>query len=98
MNSFQAGEPHCAYRFSGLPGTGRTTLAQALARSLNAGYARIDKIVNALLIEDGDVLVASGAGYRVAYAMAEDNLRPGETVIADSAPYIELHFPRAITN
>jgi hypothetical protein len=65
-----------AYRFSGLLGTGKTTLAQALARTLNASYLRIDTIEDQLLADGGHVLVASGAGYRVAYAMAENSSIP----------------------
>jgi predicted kinase len=76
--------------FSGLPGAGKTTLAQALARSLHAGYVRIDTIEDALLAEGGSSLVDAGAGYRVAYAMAEDNLGLGRTVIADSVNPIRL--------
>ena len=39
---------------------------------------------------DGGEVVASGAGYRVAYAIAEENLRLGRTVIADSVNPIKL--------
>ena len=65
---------------SGLPGTGKTTIARALARELAAVYLRIDSIEQAL--RDGGLRVG-GEGYSVARAVAEDNLRLGRTVIAD---------------
>ena len=65
---------------SGLPGTGKTTIARALARELSAVNLRIDSIEQALRCEG---LRVEGEGYDVAYAVAEDNLRLGRTVIAD---------------
>ena len=69
---------------SGLPGTGKTSIARELARRLRAVHIRIDSIEQA--IRDSGVVRASvdDAGYRVGYAVAEDNLRLGLTVIADS--------------
>ena len=69
---------------AGLPGTGKTTIARELARQLRAVHVRIDSIEQA--IRESGVVVASlyDAGYRAAYAVAEDNLRLGHTVIADS--------------
>jgi predicted kinase len=61
-----------------------------LARNLDAGYVRVDTIEEILLADGGESLVASGAGYRVAYAMAEENLRLGRTVIADSVNPIRV--------
>jgi predicted kinase len=71
---------------SGLPGTGKTTIAHELARRLQAVHVRIDSIEQA--IRDSGVVSVSAsmddAGYRVGYAVAEDNLRLGLIVIADS--------------
>jgi predicted kinase len=69
--------------FCGLPGAGKTTLARSLAQRLQAVYLRIDTIEEVLLADRGAPLVARGAGYCVAYAVAEDNLKLGRTVIGD---------------
>jgi predicted kinase len=76
--------------FSGLPGVGKTTIAQTLARELRATYVRIDTIGDALLADRGGSLVDVGAGYRAAYGVVADNLRLGRTVIADSVNPIAL--------
>ena len=75
---------------AGLPGTGKTTLARLLARQLGAVHLRIDSIEQA--IRNSGVLAVSldDAGYRAAYAVAEDNLLVGRTVIADSVNPIDL--------
>lgn len=84
----------------GLPATGKTTIAQALAAELGAVHVRIDSIEQALR----DAAAASrgsglaghwgrsldDAGYRIGYAVAEDNLRLGRTVIADSVNPIPI--------
>ena len=70
--------------FGGLPGAGKTTVARALAQRLEAVHVRIDTIEQALLSSGaikGDI---GPAGYAVGYAIAEDNLRIGRTVVADS--------------
>jgi predicted kinase len=70
--------------FGGLPGTGKTAIARELASQLSAVYLRIDSIEEALR----NFQLISGplndAGYRVGYSVAEDNLRLGRTVVADS--------------
>ncbi len=65
---------------SGLPGTGKTTIARELARELAAVYLRIDSIEQAMR---GAGRPVEGEGYSVAYAVAEDNLRLDRIVIAD---------------
>ncbi|MBX9818066.1 MAG: AAA family ATPase [Burkholderiaceae bacterium] len=70
--------------FSGLPGTGKTTIAQILARQCRATYLRIDAIEQAILptLPNRDALGA--LGYLVAYQMARANLCVGGTVVADA--------------
>ena len=65
---------------SGLPGVGKTTLAREVATATGAMHLRIDSIEQALRNAGWNV---EGEGYRVAYAVAEDNLRLGRTVVAD---------------
>jgi predicted kinase len=68
----------------GLPGVGKTTIARELARALGAVHIRIDSIEQAIRESGVAVVSLDDAGYRAAYAVAEDNLRLGRTVIADS--------------
>ncbi|MDQ0653856.1 AAA family ATPase [Pseudomonas cedrina] len=69
--------------FSGLPGTGKTTIARTLAQQIGAVYLRIDLIEQA--IRDAGVLAGDvgSSGYSVANALALSNLRLGHTVVAD---------------
>jgi len=74
----------------GLPGTGKTTIARALASRLGAFHLRIDTVEQALRSAGtlGDDI--GPLGYVVAYRLAEDNLRLGITVIADSVNPIQI--------
>ncbi|MDM5120651.1 AAA family ATPase [Aeromonas hydrophila] len=69
--------------FSGLPGSGKSTIARALAQRLGAVYLRIDTIEQA----DNEM---GPAGYFVAYGLARENLALGSTVITDSVNPIQL--------
>lgn len=70
------------YIFSGLPGTGKSTLAAALAKERHAVYVRVDVVEQAM--RDADVWVDGSAGYVVCYEVARQNLRLGLDVVADS--------------
>ncbi|WP_371356545.1 AAA family ATPase [Pseudomonas chlororaphis] len=67
--------------FSGLPGSGKTTIARALASHLRAAYLRIDSIEQAL--RNGGMAEVGKAGYEVAIALARSNLALGNRVVAD---------------
>jgi predicted kinase len=69
--------------FSGLPGTGKTTISRTLAIRQSALYLRVDVIEQALrsasvLAED-----VGPAGYIIGNALAASNLANGQTVIVD---------------
>jgi predicted kinase len=70
------------YIFGGLPGAGKTTLARRLARDRRAAYVRVDTIEHAL--RAAGLQLAGPEGYNVAYQVAEENLRLGLPVVADT--------------
>jgi predicted kinase len=70
--------------FGGLPGTGKSTIARLLAAHLKATYLRIDTIEQALRVCGTLPSGVVTEGYAVACRVAEDNLRAGGTVVADS--------------
>jgi len=69
--------------FSGLPGTGKTTIAKALVAATGAVYLRIDTIEQAL--RNAGVLAqgVGRSGYQVACELALANLRLGNRVVVD---------------
>ena len=66
---------------SGLPAVGKTSIARELVWTIVATHVRVDSIEQALRNGGREV---RDEGYRVAYAIAEDNLRLGQIVVADS--------------
>jgi predicted kinase len=75
--------------FSGLPGTGKTSIARELARRLPAAYLRVDTVEQALR-SCGTLEEVIAEGYETIYRLAEDNLHIGLTVIADSVNPIDI--------
>lgn len=78
--------------FGGLPGSGKSTVAQALAQSLKAVYLRVDTIEQAIrsslpLAGEPDI---GASGYVTLYRVAAENLRLGHSVITDSVNPIEI--------
>ncbi|MGY3928532.1 AAA family ATPase [Aeromonas simiae] len=76
--------------FSGLPGSGKSTIARALAQRVGAVYLRIDTIEQALRDAEQAEREMGPAGYVVAYGLARENLALGSIVITDSVNPIPL--------
>jgi predicted kinase len=78
---------------SGLPGSGKSTVADGLSRALSAPVFSIDPI-EASMWRSGLARAQTGiAAYEVAIALAEEHLRLGHSVIADAVNPVEA--PRA---
>lgn len=69
------------YIFSGLSGTGKSTLAKLLAERSGSFYLNTDTI-DKVLNEPGK-LSSSGERYRMAHSIAGENLKLGLSVIID---------------
>jgi predicted kinase len=74
----------------GLPGVGKTSIARAFSKAVSAVHVRIDSIEQAIRESGVSVVSLDDAGYRAAYAVAEDNLRVGHIVVADSVNPIQI--------
>ncbi|MEU1193506.1 AAA family ATPase [Streptomyces sp. NPDC005859] len=68
----------------GLPASGKTTLARLLAARTGAVHLRVDTIEQALVRSGLTRHPVGPAGYVVGYALAEEHLRQGLTVLAES--------------
>lgn len=72
----------------GLPATGKTTVARAVATERRAAYLRIDSIETAIDRAEGQHQQTNGwdlpPGYTVGYDVAADQLRTGLDVVAEA--------------
>jgi predicted kinase len=69
--------------FGGLPGTGKTTIARALAKQMQAALLRIDIIEQTILRERPPFEDVGPLGYMVASAVARDHLTGGVSCVVD---------------
>ncbi len=76
---------------SGLPGSGKSHLAQALAIELRAVIVSVDPIEDAMIQSGLPMSFETGlAAYQVGAVVAAAQLCNGLTVIADAANYLEV--------
>ena len=74
--------------FSGIPASGKSTLAKHITKIYGAVYLRIDTIEQGLL--DLCHFEVQGEGYELSYRIANDNLKLGNNVVSDSCNPINL--------
>ena len=74
--------------FSGLPASGKTTLAKLLAAKTGAAYIRVDTVEQGL--KDICDINVETEGYRLSYRLIRDNLELGNSAIADSCNTVKI--------
>ncbi len=72
------------YVLSGLPGSGKSTIAKILSEKLKAVYLRVDTVEQAIRASSSHIKKIGPEGYWVLYGLARDNLKLGSTVVTDS--------------
>lgn len=70
------------YIVGGLPGTGKSELSKYLSQIIGAVYLRVDTIEQTL--KSHGINQIYDEGYQVASSIALDNLKLGQSVVADS--------------
>lgn len=70
------------YIFGGLPATGKSELSKYLSEIIGAVYLRIDTIEQTL--RNHGISKIYDEGYKLASSIASDNLKLGQSVVADS--------------
>lgn len=76
--------------FSGLPGSGKSTIAKILSQRLSAVYLRVDTVEQAISSVSESGRKTGPEGYFVIYELARENLKLGSTVVTDSVNDINL--------
>jgi hypothetical protein len=83
-------EPPVLVVIGGLPATGKSTIADHLARLVGAPYLRVDRIEQAIVAYSSLEHPIGAAGYAVAYALAGEQLTLGLDVIVECVNPIAL--------
>lgn len=76
--------------FSGLPGSGKSTIAKILSEKLSAVYLRVDTVEQAIRSVSEQSKKIGPEGYFVLYELARENLKLGSSVVTDSVNDINL--------
>ncbi len=76
---------------SGLPATGKSRIAEILARQTSTPYLRVDRIEHALVAWSPLTHPVGPVGYAIAHAVAREQLQLGQDVI------VECVNPSALT-
>lgn len=76
--------------FSGLPGSGKSTVAKILSERLRAVYLRVDTVEQAIRSVSEHSQKIGPEGYFVLYELARENLKLGSNVVTDSVNDINL--------
>jgi predicted kinase len=76
--------------FAGLPGVGKSTLAERLATELGGAWLRVDSVEASLLAAGIPISFETGlAAYIVVQRLARENLRLGRPVVVDAVNGVE---------